>query len=377
MQVRISLLLSALVILITSTFGATAQDGRGQSTEMQRQLEKAVENAYSPGEPGAVVIVTRGENTLLRTAIGVADLELDVALSPDMIFRTGSITKQFTAAAIMKLEDQGRLSVDDVITKHLPDYPTQGRTVTIRHLLNHTSGISMAHMHTRQDVNTSELLGMFKDEPFMFEPGEQLQYSNNNYNILGVIIEKISGKSYADFLNEEFFEPLGMEDTSFDDYSQIIERRAKGYQGSGDDIQNASFVSMSVPYAAGAVMSSLDDMVLWNRALFGGKVMSRASFEKMTTSTVSTATASEGMDHGMHDGAFGDYAFGLFVKEIAGHSVFEHGGAIEGFLAFNIYVPDEELSIVILQNTTGKSGLRDLATQLTAIALGVEEDADR
>jgi len=229
-------------------------------------------------------------------------------------------------------------------------------------------------MHTRRDLSTSELLDMFKDEPFAFEPGEQFQYNNNNYNILGVIIEKISGKTYGEFLKEQFFEPLGMEDTLFDNYNLIIKRRAKGYQGPSGEIQNANFVSMSVPYAAGAVISSVDDMVVWNRALFDGKILSPASFAEMTTG-ISTP-AFEGHKHGMHDGSFGQYAFGLFVREVAGHPVFEHGGAVEGFLAFNIYVPDEKLSIVILQNTTGQNGIRKLANKLIAIALGVEEDGE-
>ena len=181
------------------------------------RIDALLRETYPQGQPGAAVIVTKDGETVFRRAYGMANLELGVALQPDMVFRLGSITKQFTAAAILLLEQQGKLSVGDLLSKHLPGYPVHGHPITIEHLLTHTSGIfsytsipGYMARKVRQDLTTSELVDAFKGQPMSFAPGERWSYSNSGYVLLGAIIERVSEQSYADFVRSHIFEPLSL-----------------------------------------------------------------------------------------------------------------------------------------------------------------------
>lgn len=319
-----------------------------QSQSVGHEISQAIAETYAPHEFGAVILVARGDEVLLRDAVGLANLEHDVPMRPDMVFRIASITKQFTAAAILRLQDEGRLSVDDTIGMLLPDYPPHASEITLRQLLNHTSGLSMNHTHTREDVDLETLLAQFSADPLISEPGEVFAYNNNNYNILGAIIERVTGQAYGDYLQDAFFEPLGMTRTQFDDPSLIIPGRAQGYAGRSV-LRNAPFESMSVPFAAGALVSTADDLLIWNRALFSGEVLSASSFEQMLSA--SAEVSMEGHDHGHHEGAPGAYGFGFFIGEVGGLAKYSHSGALQGYGSYNLYIPDAELTVVVLQNS--------------------------
>ena len=236
-------------------------------------IDQLFRAAAKPNEPGLAVIVVRKGEILHRAAYGMANVELGVALQPDHVLRIGSVTKQFTSAAIMMLAEEGKLAVTDPITKFLPDYPTQGKTITVEHLLTHTSGIqSYTDMPKwrnmfRQDMSLTELIDLFKNEPMQFEPGARWRYNNSGYILLGAIIEKVSGKKYADFVQERIFTPLGMKDTRYDVTEQVIPRRAAGYVKTGERIVNAPYLSMTQPYAAGSLISTVDDLSKWDAAI--------------------------------------------------------------------------------------------------------------
>ena len=312
------------------------------STEYQQWLEEA----YPANEPGAAMIVIKDNKVLFRSASGMADMELGVSLTPENVFRLGSIGKQFTAAGILLLEEQGKLNVGDNISKYLPDYPTQGHSIKIENLLSHTSGIvdynNIPDYDTLKDVTTQELIEVFENRPMNFAPGEKYRYSNPGYILLGAIIEKVTGQSYAEFIQIAIFDKLGMAN-SFYDGSQIILNRAKGYQGEKNNYRNASYISMTHAHAAGALLSTVDDMAIWSRALFDGELLSKSSLKKMTTDFV--------LNNGEHAG----YGFGLAISKRYGERQIVHGGWINGFRTNAIWLPKQKIYAVILSNNPEKS----------------------
>lgn len=311
------------------------------SSEYQQMLDEA----YPADGPGAAVIVVKGDEVVFRGAAGMANVELGVSLSPDNVFRLASITKQFTAAAILLLEEQDKLSVTDNINKYLPNYPTQGHTIKIENLLSHTSGIFnytnipgyMGGEKIRKDVTTEELIEVFANLPMDFAPGEQYRYSNSAYVLLGAIIEKVSGQSYADFIQTAIFDKLGMKHSYYGG-PQIILNRANGYQGEAGDYSNAGFLSMSQPHAAGSLLSTVDDMTIWSKALFGGELLSKKSLKKMTT------------DFKLNNGERAGYGFGFSVSERFGEREIAHNGGIHGFSTSGIWLPKQEIYALVLSN---------------------------
>ncbi|MBT8103091.1 MAG: beta-lactamase family protein, partial [Gammaproteobacteria bacterium] len=240
-----------------------------------------LDEAFPADGPGATVILVRDGDAIFRGAAGMANLELAVPMEPDHVLRIASITKQFTAAAILLLQDRGLLDVADDISQYLPDFPTQGEHITIARLLSHTSGVFSftdipGYWHgdlIRTDRSVGEMIELFADQPMRFSPGTDFSYSNSGYTLLGAIIERVSGKTYAEFLRTEVFEPLGMDDTQYGG-RHVVERRASGYEGHENQYFNALPISMTHPHAAGALLSTVDDLARWNTALFGGRLLS-------------------------------------------------------------------------------------------------------
>jgi CubicO group peptidase (beta-lactamase class C family) len=303
-------------------------------------------------------LVARGSQVLFSKGYGSANLEWNVPNSPDTKFRLGSVTKQFTAASILLLEERGKLSVDDPVKKHLPDAPAAWGKITIIHLLTHTSGIPSFtsfpdYAKLEPFATTAEqLVARFRDKPLEFEPGEKWNYSNSGYVLLSYLIEKITGDQYEKFVRENIFAPLGMKDSGYDSNSAVIAHRASGYVAGTRGYENAGFVHMSVPQGAGALYSTTEDLLKWEQGLFGGKVLKAASLEKMTTPVKN------------------NYAFGLQVDTAGGHKVIEHGGGIEGFVTELEYYPDDKLTVVVLENVNGAAPPGEIAKKLAALALG-------
>jgi CubicO group peptidase (beta-lactamase class C family) len=305
---------------------------------------------------GSVLIAQDG-NVLLSKGYGSANLEWNIPNSPSTKFRLGSVTKQFTAACILLLEERGKLKVEDAVKKHMPDAPASWDKVTIYNLLTHTSGIPSFtgfpdYRSTEAIPSTAEkIVARFRDKALEFEPGEKWNYSNSGYVLLGYLIEKISGMPYSQFVQENIFTPLGMKDSGYDSNSAIIERRASGYTPSPKGPVNAGFIHMSIPFAAGSLYSTTEDLLRWEQGLFGGKLLSPASLQKMITPFKS------------------DYAFGLGVRTVAGRKVIDHGGGIEGFNTHLAYYPEDKLTVVVLGNLNGNAP-GDMAGKLAAVAHG-------
>jgi CubicO group peptidase (beta-lactamase class C family) len=336
--------------------------GRG---EIASDLD-AIASAYYPAtEPGAAVRVTKDGEVLLHKGYGLADLEQGIPIQPDMVFRIGSVTKQFTAAAILLLEEEGKLSVEDDLRKHLPDYPTSGRTITIAQLLAHTSGIrSYTDMpdfgkRMREDMSVEEIIALFRDEPLGFEPGEKYAYNNSAYVLLGAIIEKASGKTYETYLREKIFEPLGMSQTYYGSSSRIIPKRAQGYDGVNAEFENAEYLSMTLPYAAGSLLSTVDDLAKWDRALYGTGLLSQASLDKWWK------------PFSLANGESTYYGFGWSISSYEGHPVVGHGGGINGFTCYLLRMPEDRVFVTVLTNRNDEKANPGLvARKLAAAAIG-------
>lgn len=304
------------------------------------------------------VLVARDGQVLFSKGYGYANLEWKIPNTPDTKFRLGSVTKQFTAASILLLEERGKLSVTDPVKKYMPDAPAAWDKITIRHLLTHTSGIpnftGFADYQKLEPfpATPAELVARFRDKPLDFQPGEKWNYSNSGYVLLGYLIEKITGGTYEKFVTENIFRPLGMKDSGYDSNTAIIPHRADGYEATPNGFRHAGFVHMSIPHAAGALYSTTEDLLKWEQGLYGGKLLQPASLQKMTTPFLE------------------NYAFGLTVETAGGHKRITHGGGIEGFNTELEYYPEDKLAVVVLKNVTGEVGAPEIANKLAAVAHG-------
>jgi CubicO group peptidase (beta-lactamase class C family) len=319
---------------------------------------------FKPDKPGTSIILTRHREPLFRKGYGMANLELGVSIEPHMVFRLGSITKQFTAVSILMLYEQGKLSMDDDLTKFLPDYPTQAHHISVEHLLTHTSGIksytSMPEWQPmmRKDLTLEELIDLFKNQPMEFAPGTKFNYNNSGYVLLGAIIEKISGMTYEEFLQKNIFDPLGMKDSYYDNPNRIIPGRANGYKPAGeDDYENADYISMTQPYAAGSLASNVDDMAKWDEALYTEKLLKQETLQKAWT------------PYTLKDGKSTGYGYGWAASHFQDHHMIIHGGGINGFITDGFRFPDEHVYVCILTNR-GKVIPNDLAFKIGAIVTG-------
>lgn len=323
---------------------------------------------YPSDGPGAAVLIRLGGEDLLRRGYGLANLDLGVPVSPDHLFEIGSVTKQFTAAAILRLAEAGRLSLDDPIGRFLPDFPTGEATVTLAHLLHHTSGVpSYTEMEEwmprwREDMTLDTLIGLFRGKPLEFAPGSNWNYSNSGYVLLGAVIEKVSGKSYEAYVEEELLAPLGLARTRYGHQEELAPGRVNGYQKGRDGWQNAPYLSLSQPYAAGSLMSTVDDLARWAEALERGEVVSAAWRDRMFTPAVLAGGEQAGVDT--------RYGLGIGVGRLGGLAVHEHGGGIHGFVSSLLSMPELDLVIVVLANNTAAGSPSELSRRIAAVAAG-------
>jgi CubicO group peptidase (beta-lactamase class C family) len=321
------------------------------------RMEEVVQSYLSEKKFMRCVLVVHGNNVLLNKGYGFANLEWDIPNSPSAKFRLGSITKQFTAASILLLEERGKLKVDDPAKKYMPDAPAAWDKITIFNLLTHTSGIpsftGFPDYASLEPFSTTpeQLVARFRDKALDFQPGEKMSYSNSGYVLLGYLIEKISGESYEKFVQENIFTPLRMKDSGYDSNSAIILHRAAGYAPGPNGPVNAGFINMTVPLSAGALYSTTEDLLRWEQGLFEGKVLSLSSLQKMTTPFKN------------------DYAFGLQVHMVNGRKLIDHGGGIEGFNTMLAYYPEEKLTVIVLGNLNG-SVPQEIASKLAAVVHG-------
>jgi CubicO group peptidase (beta-lactamase class C family) len=320
--------------LVFASGAATAQSDAAAKMD-------AVAKAYAEkkGFMGSVLVAKSG-TVLFEKSYGMADLEWDVPNTPDAKFRLGSITKQFTATAILQLQEKGKLSVDDPITKYVEGAPEAWKGITIHHLLTHTSGIPSytdspdfpKPKFMRIPLSPLEIVMLSKDKPLEFQPGEKWKYDNTGYVLLGYIIEKVSGEKYGEYLKKHVFDPLDMKDSGYDWSRTVLKHRASGYQWGGASYLNAEYLDMSLPHAAGSLYSTVRDLYRWDRSLYTEKALSKKSLDRMFTPVKN------------------DYAYGWFVTHGKDRTRITHGGGINGFSTIITRYPEQQAVVIVLSN---------------------------
>lgn len=304
--------------------------------------------------------VSKNDTILLDKGYGYANLEWQISNSPSTKFRLGSITKQFTAAAILLLEETGKITLDDPVKKYMPDTPASWDKITLFHLLTHTSGIpnytafpEFSTMTTRSKTPEQQI-DVFRNRPLDFDPGSNYAYNNSGYVLLGYLIEKISGQPYHDFITNAIFKPLNMHDSGYDTHAAIISQRASGYDLTPNGFQNADYLDMSLPYSAGSLYSTTHDLYQWVNSLMNGKIISMASVKKMTTPFKN------------------NYGFGVIINSMDGYQIILHAGGINGFNTILIHSPEDNLTVAVLSNlnTIGYVG-QNIAFKLVKLARNI------
>jgi CubicO group peptidase (beta-lactamase class C family) len=355
----ISRAVSRLALSLFFAFSVPAQD---LSAKFDEYLAALTKQGHFTGS----VLVARDGRVIFSKGCGLASVELDVPNSPDTKFRIGSITKQFTAAAIMRLEERGKLSVNDPVCKYFSDCPPAWSEITIHHLLTHTSGLpnytslpSYRENMTLPITNES-LLARFRDKPLDFKPGEKWSYSNSGYFILGIIIEKVSGETYEAFLQKNIFDPLRLKNTGYDRPTYLLKNRATGYSLQNGKQINSLYLDMTQPGAAGALYSTVGDLMAWTEALHSDRLLSAKSREAMMTPVKN------------------NYGYGLVISTQFNRRVIGHGGGINGFSTYLQSFPAEKVTVVVLRNADyGSPSPAKVAQDLSAIVFGEKYEIPR
>ncbi len=335
-----------------------------QAQTVTEDIDKFMNEKYPANQPGAAILVAKNDKVIFRKGYGLATLNPDKPVTPDMVFRIGSITKQFTSTAILKLAEQGKIDLKADITTYLTDFSTPGKTVTVEQLLNHTSGIksytSLPDAMSKKGlyISPADMMKIIQGQPSDFAPNEQWLYNNSGYFLLGMIIEKVSGMTYGEYVAKNLFKPVGMK-SSFTDDSNLPANTAKGYMKSGaTEFKTADYVHPSIPYSAGAIFSTVDDLWKWNQAIFNYKVVKKESLEKAWTLTT------------LNSGKLVGYGYAWSFGRLGDAKVIGHGGAIDGYLTMEIYVPDQKIYVCILSNSMTASP-EEYTYQVAEIVAGI------
>lgn len=326
----------SLPLLLLLSMSCFAQDGGSARIDDYVRAEMDAQKI-----PGLSLAVIKNGEIVLAKGYGLANVEHQAPVKPETIFQSGSMGKQFTATAVMMLVEEGKLSLDDKITKFFPDSPEAWRNITVRHLLTHTSGLGdyPEDFDLRRDYTEDELVQRIKTVPLAFQPGEKWSYSNLAYVMLGVLIHKVSGKFYGDFLQERVFKPLGMTTARVISEADIVPNRAAGYRLVNGELKNQNWVSPTLNTTAdGALYLTVYDMAKWDAALYTEKLLKRSSLDQMWTAVK------------LNDGKTFPYGFGWGLGEIRGHHIVEHGGAWQGFKSQISRYIDDKLTVVVFAN---------------------------
>ncbi|KRD11813.1 serine hydrolase [Flavobacterium sp. Root901] len=330
-----------------------------------KKIEDLLAKYNEYGQFNGSALVAENGKIIYKKGFGLANMEWNIPNQTDTKFRLGSISKQFTALLIVKLAEEGKIKLNVPITTYLPDYPKEtGDQITIHNLLTHTSGIpnytnapNFLKEKSRNPYTPEEFIKTFNKLPLDFKPGEKFNYSNSGYFLLGYIIEKISGKTYEQYLQEVILTPLKMRNTGYDHFEVILKNRAAGYEREGKKITNAPFLDMSIPYAAGSLYSTVEDLYLWDQALYTNKLLSEKSMESLFKPYIKAWDSS--------------YGYGWFIREADNGdkgklTIIEHGGGINGFNTNIARVPADK-NLIVLLNNTGGTVLGEMTAAIGAI----------
>ena len=363
---------ASLLLAATPFLGAGQNPAAGASPSSPSRknlfssLSSLAEAAVKDGRTAGISFsVRRAAAVLAEGAFGFADLENRVPATVGTVYAIGSLTKQFTAAAVLALADEGKLSLDDPLGKFVPSFPEPGRNATVRQLLNHTSGIrNMTSLGPRywaqagREIAPADLVALFASEPADFAAGTDYRYSNSGYVLLGLVIEKASGEPWGSFVTKRLIVPLGLSSTSDGELSDLVPHRAHGFsRRKAGGFENAWGVNLSQGYAAGALLSTVGDLAAWTRRLHADPSVSAEAYRAMTTPAT------------LANGKVLSYGYGLGVDSFGGHRRFFHGGGLPGFDGWAAYFPDDDVTVVTLCNTDGDVA-REVADAMSALVLG-------
>jgi CubicO group peptidase (beta-lactamase class C family) len=308
-------------------------------------IDSILNKHFAQNSPGAAVLVAKGDRVLYRGAVGLADLEHEIKLSPDMKFYIGSNTKQFTAVAVLLLVQQGKMSLTDNLCTYFPYFSNNCAAITIHHLLNHTSGIYDYTADGEAFINNvghnmtlDDMFNRIKKGGINSQPGEVFAYNNSAYFLLGLIIEQLSGGSYAKFIDKNIFQPTGMSNSEYGNYFSIIKNRVRGYDQKNGAFTNAAYWDHNQVYSAGALVSTIDDMLKWRNALNNLKLLDETHLKLAQT------------NFKQNNGEFSHYGYGFFIGTIADKSAVHHGGGFSGFNSYTAYFGEQDLTIIALSN---------------------------
>ncbi|MDR6369317.1 CubicO group peptidase (beta-lactamase class C family) [Chryseobacterium bernardetii] len=333
-----------ITIIVLLPFFSYRMDAQINTKGYEKKIDSIIHTEFgNKNEPGGVFLITQNGKNLYRKAFGKANLELDVNMTPENVFQIGSMTKQFTAVAILILELRGKLNVTDPVSKYIRDYPN-GNNITMHHLLTHTSGIkdftkmkSIASI-AQKEMKPEEMVNFFKNEPVDFAPGEKFDYNNSGYVVLGYIIELVSGTSYEDFIKKNIFDKAGMNHSYYASDRKVIPQRAYGYHKKEQGFVNKTIISFSVPFSSGSLMSTADDMLKWQQALNQNLLLDLKETQKAL------------QKYKLNNGEEFTYGYGWHLKDINGVPDREHGGSVFGFKSMGVYIPAEDIYVIGLSN---------------------------
>ena len=359
---KLSVLASAAAAL------AMAAPAEAIPADFKAKADALLKQSYPAAGPGAAVIVTDDGKVVYEGAQGLADIAANRPITAQTVFRMGSITKQFSAAIMLQLAADGKLSLDDKLSKFLPDFPKPGADATVAQLLNHTVGVQsytnipgwMVEKNTAKAYTTEEMIDQFKDLPSSSKPGEKWAYNNSGYVLVGAVIEKVTGKPWYQNVEERIARPLGLKTIHYGVLEGETPNMAAGYTDADGKLAPAQKIHMSVPHAAGALIGSVEDLAKWSAALHHGKVIPPAYYARMIARTR------------MPDGTSEDYGFGIRNGELRGRKSLGHGGGIFGFSTDSLYLPDEDVFVAVFTNSDSPATDPDMV-MLKLAALAVDD----
>ena len=354
----------ASTLLLASSIAIAAFAQQAPPTIANKEMDAVVSARFVDDKaPGAAILVAKGGTVIYRRGVGMGDVSASKPIATDGVFRIGSVTKQFTAVAILQLVAQGKLALTDEVQTYV-DFPKKDQPITIEHLLRHTSGISnytdlpsFVPENYSKDVSLKEVIATFADLPLEFAPGTKWNYSNSGYILLGAVIERASGLTWEHYLQKNIFGPLDMQHTSASPENGQLPGEVIGYQEGEKGWEPGIPLSMTWPHAAGTIRSTVDDLFTWNTAVFSGKLVSKELLAMAHT------------DHLLNDGSSTHYGYGWFFQNVQGSPTIEHNGGINGFVSASLYLPKDDIYVAVLCNSeTDAAGA--LAPLLAAIAMG-------
>jgi CubicO group peptidase (beta-lactamase class C family) len=327
------------VFLFTSSFGQSKQDKK-----LSKNLDELIPKRFTEISPGCVVMVVKNDKVIYRKAFGLANTELNISMQPAMLFRIGSMTKQYTAIAVLKLVEQGKISLQDSVQKYIKDFPSKGYTITIENLLTNTSGIKdylseiSSPSKQKETYTPKDGVDYIKDEPLNFKPGSNYRYSNSNFYLLGYIIEMVTEETYEKYLQENVLDKAGLRNTFYINPKVNIPNMPQGYSKFDGKVEKAALQPIDIMYSAGGLVSNADDIYKWHQALYNHQLVTKETLDKATT------------PFKFPDGTFSEYGYGWFIKNIDGSKAIEHSGSTDGFQSDEIYLPNENVFVVALYN---------------------------